>query len=155
MKIPSFALVTVMLMITSLAFAQVPSKPGANLSNISQELGNHVNALFDYQSTNKDENFTRYSIADNANTLCAEVRSMISKLTLLSLITSEENRSKGIKTIKDDIEEANKVTDVLITNTNQDLSSIKNPTGIQNTNDIIKLLKEAKETYVQIESTLK
>ena len=31
MKIPSFALVTAMLMITSLAFAQVPSKPGANL----------------------------------------------------------------------------------------------------------------------------
>ena len=44
---------------------------------------------------------------------------MISKLTLLSLITTDENRGKGIKTIKDDIEEANKATDVLIANTNQ------------------------------------
>ena len=54
---------------------------------------------------------------------------MISKLTLLSLITTDENRGKGIKTIKDDIEEANKATDVLIANTNQDLLSIKNPVG--------------------------
>ena len=151
----SRSLVTVMLMITSSAFAQAPSKPDTDLSNISQELGTHVNALFDYQSTNKDENFTRYSIADNANILRAEIRSMISKLTLLSLITTDENRNKGIKTIKDDVEEANKVMDVLITNTTQDLSSIKNPAGIQNTNAIIKLLKETKETYLQIESTLK
>ena len=151
----SRTLVTVMLMITSSAFAQTPSNPGTDLSNISQELGAHVNALFDYQSTNKDENFARYSIADNANILRAEIRSMISKLTLLSFITTDENRNKGIKTIKDDIEEANKVTDVLIADTNQDLSSIKNPVGIQNTNTIIKLLNETKETYVQIESTLK
>ncbi len=151
----SRTLVTVMLMITASAFAQSPSKPGTNLSNISQELGTHVNALFDYQSTNKDENFARYSIADNANILRAEIRSMISKLTLLSLITTDENRGKGIKTIKDDLEEANKATDVLIANTNQDLLSIKNPAGIQNTNEIIRLLKETKETYIQIESTLK
>jgi len=155
MNILSRTLITVMLMITSSAFAQTPSKPGTDLSNISQELGAHVNALFDYQSTNKDENFARYSIADNANILRAEIRSMISKLTLLSFITTDENRSKGIKTIKNDIVEANKVTDVLIANTNQDLSSIKNPVGIQNTNAIIKLLNETKETYVQIESTLK
>ena len=155
MKYLSRTLVTMMLIITSSAFAQTPSKPGANLSTISQELGSHVNALFDYQSTNKDETFARYSIADNANTLRAEIRSMISKLALLSLITSDENRSKGIKTIKDDIDEANKVMDVLITNTNQDLSSIKNPAGIQNTNEIIKLFKETKDTYVQIGSTLK
>ena len=155
MKNLSCTLVTMMLMITSSTFAQAPSKPGSNLSVISQELGSHVNALLDYQSTNKDETFARYSIADNTNTLRAEIRSMISKLALLSLITSDENRSKGIKMIKDDIEEANKVMDVLITNTNQDLFSIKNPAGIQNTNEIIRLFKETKEAYVQTGSTLK
>jgi len=155
MKNLSRTLVAMMLMITSSTFAQAPSKPGDNLPTISQELGSHVNALLDYQSANKDETFARYSIADNANTLRAEIRSMISKLALLSLITSEENRSKGIKAIKNDMEEANKVTDVLITNTNQDLSSIKNPAGIQNTNEIIKLFKETKDAYVQIGSALK
>ena len=151
----SLILVMLTLAITSSAFAQAPSKPADNLFTISQGLGSHVNALLDYQTTDKDETFARYSIADNANTLRAEIRAMISKLALLSLITSENNKSKGIKTIKDDMDEANKVTDVLITNTNQVLSSIKNPAGIQNTNEIIKLFKETKEAYVQIESTLK
>ena len=149
------SLVALMLMINSTMLAQQASKPVTTLSNISHDLVNHVNGLLDYQSPTKEETFARYSIADEANMLRPEIRSMISKLTLLSLITTDENRSKGIMLIKDDIEEANKVTDVLITTIDQNLSSLKNAAGIQNTNEIIKLFKETKEAYVQIESTLK
>jgi cell fate (sporulation/competence/biofilm development) regulator YlbF (YheA/YmcA/DUF963 family) len=149
------SLLTFTLIINSMIFAQQPSNLLTKLLDISNNLANHISDLGDYQLASKDENIARNSIADNANTLCAEIKSMNSKLALFSLITTDENRNKGIQYIKYDIEQANKVIDFLITNTNQNLSFIKNMAVIQNGNEIVKLFRETKETYNQIESILK
>jgi cell fate (sporulation/competence/biofilm development) regulator YlbF (YheA/YmcA/DUF963 family) len=143
------------LIIASTVFAQQSSNPIAKLLDISNNLSNHVSDLGDYQLANKDENVARNSIADNRNVMCAEIKSMLSKLALFSLITTDENRNKGIQYIKSDIEQANKVIDFLITNTNQNLSFIKNMAVIQNGNEVVKLFRDTKEAYAQIGSALK
>jgi hypothetical protein len=109
----------------------------------------------DYELPNENESVARDIIVEDINLISFNVQSMLSKLDLFSLITSKKNRIKGKAIIDSDIENAYKLIDFVITETNQKLSSSKNIAILQNGNEVIKLFRDTKEIYGQIQSTFK
>ena len=143
------------LFVTLKVFGQEQVNIVNKLNNISNGLTNHSHDLMDYELPNENESVARDIIVEDINLISFNVQSMLSKLDLFSLITSKKNRIKGKAIIDSDIENAYKLIDFVITETNQKLSSSKNIAILQNGNEVIKLFRDTKEIYGQIQSTFK